>query len=261
MTTSASLRLPTPDILREQVVLEEHDLAPGGTFAVVSRRFVDGMDYLSHLWVVTVPGGDARQLTDGRVRDMRPAISPDGTRVAFSRKLPGAERAHLLVVGVDGEQPAEQLDLGELDPGHPVWSPDGRSIAFTAEARPQRFVVGEQPKKDDGSTPEPTARVVTTMDYRWDEVGYVDRRSQVFVAAADGSTAPRQVTAIDGGVSGVPAWRPDGLALAFTADPRPDADRQPKTSIWEAPVGGSEPREILALAGPVRAPAYAPDSR
>ena len=29
-------RLPTPETLRDQVVLEEHDLAPDGSFAVVA---------------------------------------------------------------------------------------------------------------------------------------------------------------------------------------------------------------------------------
>ena len=235
---------------------------PTASFAVVTRRAVEGEDYVSHLWVVAVPeGGEPRRLTDGRVRDRRPAISPDGGRVAFTRKIPGEKRASLLVARVEGDAAPARLDLGELDPGHPVWSPDGRLIAFTADTGPQRFVIGEQPVKADGTKPEPTARVVTVMDYRWDETGYVDQHAQLFVVAADGRSAPRQATAIAGGVVGIPAWRPDGRALAFTADPRPDADRRPRSSIFEVPADGGEPREVLALAGPVRAPAYSPDGR
>ena len=265
---SAPPRLPTPDILREQVVLEEHDLARDGSFAVVTRRVVDGDDYVSHLWVVTVPaGGDPRQLTVGRVRDRQPVLSPDGTRVAFTRRAPGAQRAQLIVAGMDGKAPdTTQLGLGELDPGQPVWSPDGRWIAFTAETDPERLIVGGR-----AANGEPRARVVTELDYRADEVGYVDRRPQLFTVAADGSGAPRQLTSMASGVFGIPAWRPDGQALAFTADPRPDADRHPRTSIFEIQLDGAgegviastaaRPREVLALAGPVRAPAYAPDGR
>lgn len=256
------LRLPAPDILREQVVLEELDLGPDGSTAVVTRRAVAGDDYVSHLWTVAVGGGGApRQLTEGRVRDMRPAVSPDGGRVAFTRKVPGEARTHLLVVGLDGATPPTQLDLGELDPGQPAWSPDGAALAFTADTGPQRFLVGERPARPDGTRPEPAARVVTVMDYRWDEVGYVDQRSQLFSVAADGSGPPRQLTDLAGGVSGVPAWRPDGAALAISADPRPDADRRPRTSIWEVGADGAAAREILALAGPVKAPAYSPDGR
>ena len=264
MPTPTELRLPTPEILREQVVLEELDLAPDGSFAVVTRRSVEGEDYVSHLWAVPVPdGGEPRQVTAGHVRDRQPAISPDGKRIAFTRKVPGADRAELAVVPADAG-PADALlvlDLGELHLGQPVWSPDGGLIAFTADAGPSRFIVGEQPRRADGTRPEPTARVVTVMDYRWDETGYVDQHAQLFVVPAEDGSAPRQVTDIPGGVSGLPAWRPDGLALAVTADPRPDADRRPRTSIWEVPLDGGEPREVLSLAGPVRAPAYSPDGR
>ena len=261
MPNPSALRQLTPEILLEQVVLEEHDLSPDGASAVLTRRVVEGVDYVSNLWVVAVPdGGEPRRLTEGHVRDMRPAFSPDGTRVAFTRKIPGEERASLWVVGADGAASAMSLPLGELDPGQPVWSPDGTLIAFVADAGAPRFIVGEQPPKADGTKPEPTARVVTVMDYRWDEVGYVDRRPAVFVVAADGSTAPRQLTEL-GGIAGPAAWRPDGNAIAITADPRPDADRQPRSSVYEVPLGGGEPREILTLAGPVRAPAYSPDGR
>jgi dipeptidyl aminopeptidase/acylaminoacyl peptidase len=253
--TAPNLRLPAPDVLREQVVLEEHDLAADGSFAVVTRRRVEGDDYVSHLWLVSVPDGlDQRRLTDGRARDRRPAIRPDGLAVAFTRRTPGQDRSELCVVALDGSAPAT-IPIGGLSAGAPSWAPDGRSIAFLAEAGPHRFIVGPVPDKG-----EPRARVVTTLDYRWDEQGYVDRRTQAFTVPADGSAAPRQLTDLGCGAADL-AWRPDGLALAFTADPRPDADRHPRTSIWEVGADGGEPREILALAGPARLPAYSPDSR
>jgi len=263
MTEIASASRPlTPSVLRDQVVLEEVDLAPDGSFAVVTRRAVEGEDYVSHLWAVALTAdGEPRRLSEGHSRDMHPAISPDASRVAFTRKVPGEERAHLLIAALGGDHQPTELDLGDLDPGAPVWSPDGRAIAFAAETGPQRFIVGEQPAKGDGTRREPTARVVAAIDYRYDETGYLDRRPQLFVVAADGGAEPRQLTSVEGGVSGLPAWRPDGGALAFAADPRPDADLRPRTSLFEVAAAGGEPREVLALAGPVRAPAYSPDGR
>jgi dipeptidyl aminopeptidase/acylaminoacyl peptidase len=260
-------RLPTPDVLREQVVLEQQDLAPDASFAIVTRRVVDGEDYVSHLWRVAVPdGGKPQRLTDGRWRDTSPAIRPDGRAVAFCRKAPDEDKVALCVLALDDAEPdaagaaAEPvtIDLGDLSPSAPAWSPDGQTLAFTAETGPQRFIVGPVPDKG-----EPRARVITTLDYRWDEQGYLDRRSQAFTVPAnpaDGSAAPRQLTDLVCGVSDL-AWRPDGKALAFSADPRAEADRHPRTSIWEVSTDGGDPREILALAGPVRLPAYSPDSR
>ena len=120
---------------------------------------------------------------------------------------------------------------------------------------------------------------MTTLDYRWDETGYMDRRRQLFVVDAVEGAVPRSLTSLACGVDAL-AWRPDGRAIAIVADPREDADLHPRTSIWEVDVPDgaaaaarqarrlpaparpmSEPREILALAGPVARPAYSPDGR
>src|SRR5262245_56285537 len=79
-------------LIRAQVVLEEHDLAPDGSFAIVVRRSVQRNGYVSHLWLVPLRSravAAPRHLTSGRVRDTRPRISPDGRRVAFRRRRPG----------------------------------------------------------------------------------------------------------------------------------------------------------------------------
>lgn len=253
------LRTPEPRTLRDQVVLEEHDTAADGSFAVVSRRTVDGDRYVSDLWQVPLDGGEPRRLTNGASRDKQPRVSPACARVAFTRTREGSDDAVLMLLDLAGGEPA-MLALGDLTPGELAWSPDGRTIAFTAETGPDRFVVGSRPEKGE----QPRARHVTTIDYRWDEEDYLDRRSQLYVVAARRGARPRQLTTIAGGVSGI-AWRPDSRAIAFVADPRPGADRTPRSSIWEvaaatgAGAAGGEPREILALRGPVSRPVYSPD--
>jgi dipeptidyl aminopeptidase/acylaminoacyl peptidase len=264
MSTQTDLRIPTPETLREQVVLEEHDLAPDGSFAVVTLRQVDGDDYVSHLWQVALDdGGEARQLTFGRQRDMRPCISPDGLRVAFTRCAPKEERKHIRILDLRGGEPVAPT-LGELDAGEIAWSPDGSRIAFTADTGPQRFIVGEKPKKD-----EPLARRITRLDHRYDYAGYVDQHPQVHIVDAADGAVPRCISEIAGGTTQI-AWRPDGAAIAVTADPKPDADLRPATSIWEVPVPAAgtspdapldRPREILALAGWVRSAVYSADGR
>jgi dipeptidyl aminopeptidase/acylaminoacyl peptidase len=264
MSTQTDLRIPTPETLREQVVLEEHDLAPDGSFAVVTLRSVDGDDYVSHLWQVALDdGGEARQLTFGRQRDMRPCISPDGLRVAFTRCAPKEERKHIRILDLRGGEPVAPA-LGELDAGEIAWSPDGSRIAFTADTGPQRFIVGEKPKKD-----EPLARRITRLDHRYDYAGYVDQHPQVHVVDAADGAVPRCISDITGGATQI-AWRPDGAAIAVTADPKPDADLRPASSIWEVavPAAGIQldaplaaPREILSLAGWVRSAAYSANGR
>jgi dipeptidyl aminopeptidase/acylaminoacyl peptidase len=257
-----TLRPPTPDTLREQVVLEELDLAPDGSFAIVTRRGVQGEHYVSHLWLVPLDGGEPRRLTTGTVRDMRPRLSRDGRRVGFTRGTPGDDKAPtgIRVLDLAGGEPVAPA-LGELSAGELAWSPDGARLAFTAQVDPQRLIVGPAPRDS-----EPRVRRITTLDYRYDDEGYLDRRSQLHVVDAADGASPRPLTDVPSGVSGI-SWRPDGLAIAFVADPREDADLHPRTSIWEvlARAGRGRalavPREILALAGPVKSPAYSPDGR
>lgn len=269
----------TPDLVRRQVILDAHDLAPDGSFAVVARRVVDGNDYLAHLWLVPLAdaagrrrrGGPAdragtsrpstrpRQLTRGRVLDGSPRISPDGRSVAFTRCPVGEPHAstRLYVLPLDGGEPEprspEKGSVGEV-----AWSPDGRTLAYTAEVEPPRFLVGET---SPGTSP--LARHVRRMDWRWDEAGHVDRWSHLHVVAASGPARPRRLTTGEGGARGI-AWRPDGRAIAYAADPRPDGDRQPHPTIWAVATDAGEtppPRELVRLAGPAGSPAYSPDGR
>jgi dipeptidyl aminopeptidase/acylaminoacyl peptidase len=264
-TRRRTTRLPSPETLRRQVVLEELDIAPDGTFAVVTRRSVEGDEYVSHLWLVPLDGGEPRRLTAGIVRDMRPHLSPDGTRVAFTRSMPGKDKVPtgIRVMDLAGGEPVAPA-LGELSAGEIAWSPDGTRLAFTAQVAPLRLIVGKAPKGG-----EPLARRITTLDYRWDYEGYLDKRAQVHVVGAAEGARPRRLTDVSSGATEI-CWRPDGRAVGFVADPREDADLHPRTSIFEVPVaapaasrpkGYAEPREVLALAGPVRAPAYSPDGR
>jgi dipeptidyl aminopeptidase/acylaminoacyl peptidase len=269
---TGSPRLPTPEIVREQVVLEEHDLAPDGSFAIVTRRAIVRDEYRSHLWLVPVPaagdGGnrlpEPRQLTRGAVRDTQPRIAPDGRRVAFTRTAvgPSDAKARLFVLDLDGGEPGPRTPAS-TGVSEFAWATDGRRLAYTTDAEPPRFLVGNAPE---GKTP--LARRIRRADWRLDEVGHRDRHAQLFVVDDREEAEPRQLTVGDAGVSGI-AWRPDGNAIAFVSDRHADADLHPKTSIWavDAPAARSrtrspaDPREILALAGPVHTPAWSPDGR
>jgi dipeptidyl aminopeptidase/acylaminoacyl peptidase len=90
----------------------------------------------------------------------------------------------------------------------------------------------------DGGT---VAFVVTRTDL---EAGTY--RSAVWVAAADGSTLPLQLTAGDDHDGG-PAWSADGRRLAFSRSPAvPKPGERPKHSLHVAPVNG--PGEVVTVA-------------
>jgi Tol biopolymer transport system component/DNA-binding winged helix-turn-helix (wHTH) protein len=70
-----------------------------------------------------------RPLTTYPGEEITPALSPDGTRVAFSWQPPQGER-RIYVTQVGGGEPVRLSDTGDGDDSFPAWSPDGESIAF-----------------------------------------------------------------------------------------------------------------------------------
>ena len=220
------------------MVLEEHDLAPDGSFAVVVRRIVERNRYLSHLWLVPLDGGPS--LARGA---SRPA--PSATPVRGSRRTAGGSRSSAgcpTTLAPSTGSASSTLDRASARPWavsrphHEVsvaeWSPDGGRLAFTAAVDPPRFIVG--PAAAPGEAP--LARVIRRIDWRFDEEGFLDRWSHLFVVEASRGAAPRQLTEGDWGVGRI-AWHPDGSTIAFAADRRADADLNPGGSIWIADAG------------------------
>jgi Tol biopolymer transport system component len=68
-----------------------------------------------------------RQLTSTTAQNFRPALSPDGNRIAFQSDRDG--RSHIYVMDSDGGN-VMQITRGDSDDRHPSWSPDGRSLAI-----------------------------------------------------------------------------------------------------------------------------------
>lgn len=98
---------------------------------------LDGAGFIyelrSHLFLINVNGGDARQLTTGDYDHAEPAWSPDGTQIVFGAnrnedrwRWPGND-IYIRSLQDDQEQ---RLTDGKLECCSPSWSPDGKTVAF-----------------------------------------------------------------------------------------------------------------------------------
>jgi dipeptidyl aminopeptidase/acylaminoacyl peptidase len=235
-------------------------VSPDGRIAVVAvaRPELEADEYRSQLWAVpTDASAPARPLTTGH-RDSAPAFSPDGRWLAYLSAAPGG-RPQVWLLPTAGGAPRRLTDH-HLGAGAPVWSPDSRRLAYTARIpEPGRYGTV------DGIGPgEEPPRLITTLKYRQDDVGFLaDRRSQVFVLDLpedfddDTTTAPEpvQVTTGDADCADV-TWRPDGAELAFVSARHPRADRDLVRDVYAVRADGSGLRKVTGSRGDCAFPAY-----
>ncbi len=250
--------MPTPraprigaDIVRRQVAIGASIVSPDGEWVVYGRRIVANNQYQTNLWLVPYSGGRPRQLTHGVWNDTSVTFGPDSRTIAFLSDRGKDEEDHLYLMRIDGGE-AERVCGGKHESMQsPVFSPDGRSIAFVAADPKPRFWAGD-PK-------EQIAREIRVTDWR-DDSGNLDNRQHLFVVAARPGAKPRQLTKGDFDVT-APAWHPSGQKLVFAAATAADSDTDPNASIHQVSVTGGRVRELVKLAGNAGSPAWSPDGR
>lgn len=191
-------RTPTLDDLGAVAEPGSPVLTPDGAHvvSVVSRIDASGAA-TSRLHVRSIASGEDVVLTTGD-SDAAPAVSPDGTMVAFVRKDGGDPALH--VVPLAGGEPT-RLTSGLRIAGTPAFSPDGSTLAFVALV-------------DDAAATPPAPLVFDgDPDHKVDGLGSVGTaRMHVHVVPVAGG-APTRLT-VEGHCTD-PAWSPDGRSLAF----------------------------------------------
>lgn len=107
--------------------ISEPAISPNGKRAVLSA--------LGRLWVMDLPDGTPRRLTDSDTGEFQPSWSPDGRFVVYATWKDMKEGGHLYRISSDGEGRPERLTQDAAYYGYPAYSPDGDRIVFVSMSR------------------------------------------------------------------------------------------------------------------------------
>src|SRR4026207_2470964 len=216
----------------------------------------DANRVVNQIYVTSIDGGNAKQLTSGDRSSSAPRWSPDGKKIAFTTG------GQVWVMDNDGDD-KKQVTKISTSAAAPVWSPDGKWIAFTSDVYPDCNDDECNKKKDEqAESSKVKAHIVTRLLYKhWDEWRDV-KRTHVFVVSSKGGTA-RDLTTGDfdappyAAATGVDyAFSPDSSEIAYLRNPDKVEAISTNSDIFVTPLNGGSPKNITAAnrgydAGPV----------
>jgi eukaryotic-like serine/threonine-protein kinase len=210
-------------------------IAPDGRSFVFAT--LDGAE--ADLYLQRLDGQNAINLTrDADSRNIQPAFSPDGSRIAFQSSRDGGG---IFIMGATGESIRRVTTHGF----HPAWSPDGKQIAFATalvmfnpESRGMNSAL-EIVSVDGG-------QVRTFGDFDavhpvWSPNGYriaywgLNRTSpqrDIFTISPHAAEPEKTIVAVtnDAALDWNPIWSPDGRFLYF------GSDRDGTRNLWRVAI-------------------------
>lgn len=184
--------------------------------------FVSNRDGNNEIYLMDADGTNPQRLTNDLQSDTEPSLSPDGTRVAFTRQVgAGFLETDIFVVGVDGAN-LQRLTNSPQRESNPSWSPEGTKIAFTfnpgGSGTIEIFVMDadgsnlqqltDSPSEDSDPSWSPDGTKIAFMSAR-------DGNEEIYVMDADGSN--QKNLSNHPFVDSLPSWSPDGTKIAFVS--------------------------------------------
>ena len=269
LLTAAAQETPSPGRLTTDHYFELERIAnaqisPDGSHIAYTRDQANRLEdkWESSVWIMNADGSQHRFLAKGSA----PRWAPDSKRILYLAE--GEPRGtQIFVRWIDADGPATQVTHATEKLADARWSPDGRLIAFSMFVPDKHKWTISMPAEPQGAKWTPAPRIVDTLHYRQDRVGFLqDGETHLFVVAADGG-APRQLTSGDwsAGAGELRAavamdWTPDSRSIVFEAnrDRKADLEYQ-RSQLLVVDVASGAIRDLVSKPGLWGRPVVSPD--
>jgi len=261
----------TPQMIRHLKTVAEPSLSPDGSKLAYTLGWVDPelMESRSRIMVANLVSGEDGEFTQGP-KDSNAKFSPDAGLLAFLRPAPGpmnnpansakpsgqaVETKQLWLIPTTGgeSRPLNSVSAVSGDIIEYAWSPDGRSIVFSADVPAATGGENGEPEA------EPHVSVVRHLHYRHDTLGWRgDSHFHLFLA----DVASGKITQLTDGDwdDTAPVWSPDGDKIAFVSGRKEDRDIKAGTEAYVISPSGGEPQLWSEGLAGVGALAWSPNS-
>ena len=253
--------------------VDDPAVSPDGRWILFSAVDVnlDENTKKSHLWIVTIGGGEAHPLTASLAGEERGRFSPDGKSILFISARDGKPQVWRSAFDAEsGKLSGDPVEVTTLSTGADgaLWSPDGKSILFISSVYPDcKEDACNKARDDEHAHSQVKAEIFTQLLYRhW--TSYTEfKRSHLFVVSAQGGTAldltpgDHEVPPFNLGGQDMYAISPDSHEIAYTTNLDAVLATSTNNDVFVVPAAGGEAKKISDSPGSDSTPLYSPDGR